>query len=65
MINTTNSVMTAQQNAASVATSTVARIRTLEQNKTMGEKVYEKERSNSLNGYFLAKNAKKMALQQQ
>ena len=64
MINTTNSMMTSQQTVASVASSTVARIRTLDQNKSLNEKLSEKERSNSLNGYFLAKNAKKLVLQQ-
>jgi len=57
-------MMTSQQNVASVASSTVARIRTLDQNKSLNEKLSEKERSNSLNGYFLAKNAKKLVLQQ-
>jgi hypothetical protein len=61
LINTTNSYVTAQQTSTSVANSTVARIRTLEQIRPLLEKNLDKERSNSINGSFQPKNAQKVA----
>lgn len=60
MISTNNSFVTAQQTAANIANSTVARIRTLEQIRPLIDKNYDKERSNSINGNFQPKNAQKL-----